>query len=661
MRIASIEIKGFRCFDESGQTIELNDFTCFIGPNASGKTAAMMALVRMFGERQIDRTVTKADFHVAPGEELRDKKERSLTVEARLEFPELKSYDKAGRNVIPEFFRQMVVDEPGGLPYCRIRLEAIWTDDGTADGDIRQRLYWVTVPVGAEESDEKKLRVESWQRARIRIVYIPAVRDAIGQVRPRSESAFGRLLRAVDWGGKKEEVEQQLRELEGLMLNLHGLQAMNNDIQKAWSELYDGPIARRVSIGAVSEEASRLLERLEVTFHPDEQGGNLDITDLSDGLRALFALAFPVGLHEVDQKLRGSAAPGFVESVLDELPILTIFAVEEPENHLSPHYLGRVVRLLQKVSLSPHAQVVLSSHSPSILRRVDPEHVRYFLGGETRPASKVLRIPLPEADDGETYKYVREAVRGYPELYFSRLVVLGEGPSEEIVFRHVFEASGDPLDVAFISVVPLGGRHVHHFWRLLDGLKIPYITVLDLDKGRKGGGEARIHTVMEELAKIYGRDVLQEVAMVKAADRDKWAEEVLRILEEYNVFFMKPLDLDWAMLQAFPDAYTGLEPPDKGPVIPEAEPERSQVLMKRVRQVLGLDDHEKIVPDYLPEQYELFAWYKYLFMDGSKPVAHMKALMRLRNEPDWIKRLPDPLPKIVGRARSLVRGDDSQP
>src|SRR5690606_20855278 len=132
----------------------------------------------------------------------------------------------------------------------------------------------------------------------------------------------------------------------------------------------------------------------------------------------------------------------------------------------------------------------------------------------------------------------------------------------EIVFRHVFEASGDPLDVAFISVVPLGGRHVHHFWRLLDGLKIPYITVLDLDKGRKGGGEARIHTVMEELAKMYGRDVLQEVAMVKAADRDKWAEEVLRILEEYNVFFMKPLDLDWAMLQAFPDAYTGLEPPD---------------------------------------------------------------------------------------------------
>ncbi len=50
MKVESITIRGFRCFDEAGETIWFDDLTCFVGPNASGKTAAMVALARMFGE-----------------------------------------------------------------------------------------------------------------------------------------------------------------------------------------------------------------------------------------------------------------------------------------------------------------------------------------------------------------------------------------------------------------------------------------------------------------------------------------------------------------------------------------------------------------------------------------------------------------------------------
>ena len=41
-----------------------------------------------------------------------------------------------------------------------------------------------------------------------------------------------------------------------------------------------------------------------------------------------------------------------------------------------------------------------------------------------------------------------------------------------------------------VCVVPLGGRHVNHFWRLLERLEIPYVTLLDLDSGRFQGGWA---------------------------------------------------------------------------------------------------------------------------------------------------------------------------
>ena len=102
-------------------------------------------------------------------------------------------------------------------------------------------------------------------------------------------------------------------------------------------------------------------------------------------------------------------------------------------------------------------------------------------------------IRLPNADEGEVHKYVKEAVRAFPELYFASLVVLCEGDSEEIVLPRLATAVGLPLDRRFVSVVPLGGRHVNHFWRLLRDLGIPFVTLLDLDRERVGGGWGRIH------------------------------------------------------------------------------------------------------------------------------------------------------------------------
>ena len=55
------------------------------------------------------------------------------------------------------------------------------------------------------------------------------------------------------------------------------------------------------------------------------------------------------------------------------------------------------------------------------------------------------------------------------------------------------------LDPSFVAIVPLGGRHVQHFWRLLRGLCIPYATVLDLDLGRNGGGFGRVKTSIQHL------------------------------------------------------------------------------------------------------------------------------------------------------------------
>jgi putative ATP-dependent endonuclease of OLD family len=677
MRIESILIRGFRCFSRTGQRVELDRLTCFVGPNASGKTSAMAALSRLFGESQSDRTVRPGDFHLDPAEKLESQHERSLVIEAKLVFPELASNESA--EAVPEMFNQMVVDTPSGVPYCRIRLDATWTADGTATGDVQQRLWWVTTASDEPEVIEANRKpVHSTDRSRIRVVYVPATRDPNQQIRSTTTTAFGRILKAIDWSGKDVLVRKALTDLNDELKKLQGIGTVGAGLQDSWNKLYDGRIASNVSLQGIEPDPSVLLDSLTPSFMPNEQGQPIGTSELSDGLRSLFALSLPLGIFTIEQTLRANAAAsGFLDAVSDALPLLTVFAVEEPENHLSPHYLGKVVMELARVSKMDRAQIVLSSHSPSIMRRVEPDAVRYFLGGENRLTTEVRKLKLPENSSEEAFKFVREAVRGYPELYFSRVVVIGEGPSEEIILKRLFEASGSPLDATFVSVVPIGGRHVNHFWRLLHGLGIPYVTLLDLDREKDGAGWGRIQYARNQLLALHvdnpsNLEHPQPDGSVwrmgdqrydnlhSQTDRDALDEMQVWIAflqRHHNIFYSAPLDIDLSMLAAFETEYTSLAPQGGGPRLPLLrDPKREAAAIERMRFVLAADP--KTAPPELGSTYTaaekgLFPWYKYLFLDGSKPVSHMLAIQKLEDT-RLLKEVPLVLRDLVHRVQTLA-------
>lgn len=201
-----------------------------------------------------------------------------------------------------------------------------------------------------------------------------------------------------------------------------------------------------------------------------------------------------------------------------------------------------------------NAQAIMTSHSPAIVKRIDPENLRYFRLDRELLASKVRCITLPDEERmQDQYKYIKEAVRAYPELYFAKLVILGEGDSEEIILPKYWEAIHGNTDVSGISIVPLGGRHVNHFWRLLNDLEIPYITLLDLDRERDGGGWGRIQYVLKQLiANGYDRNVLlntTDSGILTDAEFEGMAgwnvsaitamQTWIAWLEKYNVFFFR--------------------------------------------------------------------------------------------------------------------------
>ena len=244
--------------------------------------------------------------------------------------------------------------------------------------------------------------------------------------------------------------------------------------------------------------------------------------------------------------------------------------LEEPENHLSPFFLARILHQIRSLTIRGGAQALLTSHSPAVLSRVRPTEVRYCRCDPTTRVSSIkkVRLPLHSSEEG---KFIRNAMLAFPELYFARFVLLVEGDSERVVIPFLAKALDLLIDPAFVAVVPLGGRHVRFFWRLLSQLNIPFATLLDLDIGRDGGGFGRIKTTIANLIEIgVSKEELLETEEGILSDHDfaemhTWQDpEDLKILPDWinelkrhGVYFLEPLDLDLSLLKCFSGCLCG--------------------------------------------------------------------------------------------------------
>jgi putative ATP-dependent endonuclease of the OLD family len=667
MQISTLTLQNFRCFGPTAVTIRLDRSTTLIGANGAGKTAVLEALVRLFGITSADRQITRTDFYLPPDVPADEVEEASFFIEARIDFPELA--DSTNGGAIPECFNQMVVAAQGASPYCRIRLEATWWRTSTPDGEIEEEISWVTTDA-ADPPPEAKRPMRPFDRAQIQVVYVPATRDPVRQMRRVAGSLLYRLLRAVIWSDAvREAVTAASEQLHTAFRGEAGVSQIESALAQAWRRLHDFSALSAVELQPVSHRFEDLLRNIELAFLPAEGGVVQGIDRLSDGLKSLFYFALVGATFDIEEAAR-AAGPGQHAIDADELrlPVLKLFAIEEPENHLSPHYLGRILGMLQRIASSPRGQLLLTSQSPSILARIDPSAVRHVRLDHALGVATVRALTLPSAEDaGEAYKFVKEAVRAFPELYFASLVVLGEGDSEEIVIPRVAAAAGLAVDVNFVAIVPLGGRFVNHFWRLLSDLGIPYVTLLDLDRDRRGGGWGRIRYACVQLLNI-GR-TKEEILLTDAGVLSDEEFNVMRTwplkgendltylttwverLEAFDVFFSAPLDLDFMMLRKFGDAYRAATP-GSGPKIP---PEGSPEYDKRIAEArkATLKERGSDAATYLPEEQKEFIWYSYLFLRRGKPITHILALNRI--EDDALRAgMPEVLQRLISRMREKL-------
>lgn len=471
MRISKIRIENFRSFLD--ETINLNPYSCFVGPNGCGKSTVLTALNVFFQERgssatdvsklidedyhlkntqnQVRITLTFSDLNVNAQTELADYvRNGELVVTAEAPFD-----DDAGYGTVWHYGQRSGMEE--FRPFFDAMKSGARADDLTTIYEELRQKYTELPSARSKDAKAEALRNYESQHPDqcvlipsadnfyginstgklakfVQWVYIPAVKDAHEEGQEGRNTALGKLIaRTVRTRTNFDEDLASLR--AETLIKYQDLLDRNQE--------------------ALSEVSQSLQRRLESWAHPDVR---LDMQWMSDPDKSV-SLQQPVaGIKTGDADFLGSLARmghGLQRSYLlallqelagsddDDAPTL-ILGCEEPELYQHPPQARHLADVFIELS-SSNNQIIVTTHSPLFVSGKGFEDVRLVCKQSNTVGTKVrsltfngLCMRVREARDEDATRRMEGLVAkihqalnpGIAEMFFARVPVLVEGQED---------------------------------------------------------------------------------------------------------------------------------------------------------------------------------------------------------------------------------------
>ena len=137
-------------------------------------------------------------------------------------------------------------------------------------------------------------------------------------------------------------MRQRARELRGSFNAETAIKAIGKALNERWSALHDDETDTEPSLTLISRRFEEVVRSVNVVFQQGPAGIERGLEALSDGQQSLFYFALAAAVFGLERDAVAGKIDGFDTEDL-VIPALSIFAIEEPENHLSPYYLARIV------------------------------------------------------------------------------------------------------------------------------------------------------------------------------------------------------------------------------------------------------------------------------------------------------------------------------
>jgi len=214
------------------------------------------------------------------------------------------------------------------------------------------------------------------------------------------------------------------------------------------------------------------------------------------GYQNLIAMVFML-MGFRDEWMRVEKA-GLLEGadVSHEIQPLHLVLVEEPEAHLHAQvqqvFINKAYNLLRKhpdldTGESYCTQLIVSTHSSHVAHEADFASLRYFrrrpaVNQDETPTTTVANLSHIFGDGDDTKRFVKRYLKAtHCDLFFADGVIFVEGQAERILVPHFIRHHFPELSRRYVTLLELGGSHVHSFRDLIDALGIATLIIGDLD------------------------------------------------------------------------------------------------------------------------------------------------------------------------------------
>ncbi|SJK83845.1 ATP-binding protein [Halomonas elongata] len=431
MKIEKIKIQNFRSYREE-ISVDFNDLNVFVGKNDIGKSTILEALDIFFNENKgvvkIDKDdINKAGIDVDDTEikisvifsELPDsltidstnpttfREEYLLNQDGLLEV--VKKYPNAGKEKV--FVRAYHPTNPecsNLLLKKHADLKKLLTEDMACENrsksaEIRKSLwenYSADLQLAEIEIELAKLEAKNtWERVKN---YLPLYTlfqsdrknsDGDNEIQDPMKLAVQEILkdedlrRALD--SVAESVEEKLKEVSGK--TLEKLREMNPEVANSLSPVIPP---------AASLKWPDVFKNVSISGDDD-----IPINKRGSGVKRLVLLNF--FRAEAERRRDDENIPSI------------IYAVEEPETSQHPSHQRALIEAFIELAGSDNTQILLTTHSPSIVKLLDFEHIKLVKGGAAKEVVDVERgdLPYPSLNEVNYLAFGESNEEYHNELY----------------------------------------------------------------------------------------------------------------------------------------------------------------------------------------------------------------------------------------------------
>ena len=299
--------------------------------------------------------------------------------------------------------------------------------------------------------------------------YLDAQRDILEDIKLKN-SYLGKMLSKIQYDENEiTKIEEQIKKINDEVVK-------SSDVLKTIKDVLgglDSAVGKNtgsVEITPLTKKLKDLNKGLNIYYTEDKSSFPLEAHGM--GTRSWSALlmlkAFILSYDKVAKK--------------GNLVFFPVITIEEPESHLHPNAQKKLYKQMDEMT----GQKIISTHSAYIAASAELKQIRSFSKIDGINCGK---IDLESFDNEEIRKIERQVINTRGELFFSKMLVLFEGETEEqvlpILAKKYFNENNriDYMDIDFVGVSGYG--NYQPFAIFAQQLYIPYLIFSDAEENVK--------------------------------------------------------------------------------------------------------------------------------------------------------------------------------